>query len=96
MKTTKIEFQLNRIEDLLKVRQAKPMDFKSACRYLNVSKSFLYKLTSKNQIPYYKPSGKLLFFEKAELTKWLLSKRSMTDSELKEDINKFIQKNKRS
>lgn len=94
MKPTKIESQLNRIEELLTVSHAEPMDFKTACEYLNVSKSFLYKLTSKNQIPFYKPSGKLLFFEKAELTKWLLSKRAKPESEIDQEANQILIKNK--
>ena len=39
-------------------------------KFLNLSKSYLYKLTSGNLIPHYKPQGKMLYFEKAELN-WL-------------------------
>ena len=31
--------------------------------FLNLSKSYLYKLTSGNLIPHYKPQGKMLYFE---------------------------------
>lgn len=92
MKPTKIETQLQRIEKLLSVQNAEPMDFKSACEYLNISKSFLYKLTSKNQIPYYKPTGKLLYFEKSELNKWLLSKRTKPESEIEQEADQILLK----
>lgn len=35
-----------------------------AAVYLGVSKSFLYKLTMRKEIPHYKPNGKLCFFER--------------------------------
>jgi excisionase family DNA binding protein len=42
-----------------------------AALYIGVSRSQMYRLTHLHLIPYYKPSGKLVFFEKAELNKWL-------------------------
>ena len=47
------------------------LSFEEASRFLNLSKSYLYKLTSGNLIPHYKPQGKMLYFEKAELEVWL-------------------------
>ncbi|MDR2886759.1 MAG: helix-turn-helix domain-containing protein, partial [Bacteroidales bacterium] len=37
----------------------------------NLSKNYLYKLTSGNLIHHYKPQGKMLYFEKEELEEWL-------------------------
>ena len=45
--------------------------FMEACAYLGVSESLLYKLTSTKEIPHYKPRGKLVYFDKAELDAWL-------------------------
>lgn len=42
-----------------------------ACMYLDISPSQLYKLTSKLQIPHYKPRGKMVYFDKKELIKWM-------------------------
>lgn len=83
--------QLNRIEEILNFQNAEPMDFECACRYLSISKSYLYKLTCKNKIPFYKPNGKKIYFEKAELNKWLLKNRIKPESEIDETANKFIQ-----
>ena len=47
------------------------MTIDEASLYTGLAKSYLYKLTSKNEIPYYKPLGKIVYFEKAELDKWL-------------------------
>lgn len=36
-----------------------------------LSKSYLYKLTSTHQIPYYKQNGKNVYFDKAEIEDWM-------------------------
>ena len=47
------------------------LSFEEASRFLNLSKSYLYKLTSNNMIPHYKPQGKMIYFERRELEAWL-------------------------
>lgn len=47
------------------------LTFDEACRYLGVSESLLYKLTSTKDVPHFKPRGKMLYFSKAELDAWL-------------------------
>jgi excisionase family DNA binding protein len=44
-----------------------------AARYMAISKSTLYKLTSAGILPFSKPNGKLIYFGKAALDNWLLS-----------------------
>ena len=51
--------------------QKNVLSFDEASKFLNLSKSYLYKLTSGGQIPHYKPQGKILYFDKKELeTSW--------------------------
>lgn len=42
-----------------------------AAEYLGLKKSYLHKLMMKKEIPYYKPHGKLCFFDRNELDQWL-------------------------
>jgi excisionase family DNA binding protein len=53
-----------------------------SAEYLGISKSALYKLTSKRVIPFFKPSGKLIYFNRVDLDKWMLQNRvnSASDS----------------
>lgn len=54
-------------------------------RYLGVSKSCLYKWTMTRQIPHYKsPTGKLCFFNRAEIEAWMQTTRVATDTELEQ------------
>lgn len=46
-----------------------------------MSKQTIYHLTHTRQIPYYKPSGKLLFFKREEVEAWLLRNRVNTAEE---------------
>lgn len=47
------------------------VDLNEISQYLKLSKSQLYKLTSKSEIPYRK-FGKRLFFSKKEIDQWIL------------------------
>lgn len=67
--------KLSSIEDLLKRKDDKPLTFKEACAYLGYAPSYLYKLTYKNIVPHYKPTGKIIFFSKNELDEWVFKSR---------------------
>ena len=53
-----------------------------AAKYMGVSKSYLYKLTMKQQIPHFKPMGKMCYFNRLELEQWLQSNRVATATEI--------------
>jgi len=46
-----------------------------AALYLGLSKSRVYKMTFDHEVPYYKPNGKTVYFEKADLTAWMHKNR---------------------
>ncbi len=82
--------QLNRIEELLTVQKTKPFTFDDACAYLGISKSYLYKLTSGGKIPYYKPFGKKIYFDKAKLDEWVYRNPIKSNSEIDAEANKYL------
>jgi len=59
------------------------LNFSEACEYTGWSRSYMYKLTSAGIIPFSKPNGKTLFFDRQKLDDWLLS-NSATSKESKE------------
>jgi len=63
--------KLSSLEELLKKKDDKPLTFKEACSYLGYAPSYLYKLTYRNVIPHYKPTGKMIFFSKNEIDEWI-------------------------
>lgn len=59
------------------------------CEYTGFSQSYLYKLTSRRVIPHYKPSGKVLFFNRQELEEWLQSNRVSTAAEIESKAHRM-------
>ena len=60
-----------RLEEIL-LSKKPVLNIKDLCDYTGYSRSYIYKLTSRNAIPYFKPSGKMVFFEREEIDSWLL------------------------
>lgn len=88
-KENEIIERLDRIEKLLlesKAERHKPLTLEQARRYLMMSKSYLYKLTSSGKIPFYRaPGGRILYFDWDELENWAYSNRVKTKAELKKN-----------
>jgi excisionase family DNA binding protein len=74
--------RLERIEQGL-IAQKTVFTFDDFCRYVGISKSWGYKLTSQRAVPHYSPNGKTLYFEKAQIDKWLLQNPVRTVTQLK-------------
>jgi excisionase family DNA binding protein len=89
MENLTIEQRLDRIEQLL-IGTKKVLNFDEASKYLQLSKSHLYKMTSTCKIPHYKPNGKRIYFNTEELEKWLLSNRITTVDEIEEEANNYL------
>ncbi len=89
---------LNRIEQLIinqGINMKDILNIDELQEYTGYQKSYLYKLTSSREIPFYKPSGKRLFFRKPEIDEWLLRNRNTTNAEVEEAAQNFILKPKR-
>lgn len=59
-------------------------------RYMGISKSYLYKLTSRGEIPHYKPLGKVCYFNRREIEEWLQSNRCASTTEINDRANKIL------
>ena len=57
-----------------------------------LSKSHLYRLTCTHQIPFYKPNGKTVFFDRNELEAWMRQNRVGTQQEAEGKALNFILK----
>lgn len=63
--------QLDRIERNSLLLSKNVLTFNDLALFTGMAKSTLYKLTSKGEIPFYRPTGKHLYFDKAEIENWL-------------------------
>ncbi len=102
-KVTLIDQQLKRFESLGEL--IKHMKFlekyifvgkemltpEEAARYMGISLSHLYKLTSANLLTKYKPSGKLMFLSKEEINHWMKQNEILSDEDLDNLCNKKVE-----
>ena len=64
-----------RVESLL-LSQKTFLTFNELAEYTGLSKSYLYKLSMKFEIPgMYRPMGKQLYFDRKEIDQWMLSNK---------------------
>ncbi len=89
MNKLKILEQLDRIEKMVGANK-KVLSFDEACQYTGISRSYMYKLTARGEIPFSKPRGKLIYFDKEKLDKWLLSHQSKSRDELKNEAVDYV------
>ena len=69
------------------------LDLQQLASYLNVSKSYLYKMTSNNIIPHFK-RGKKLYFDKEIVTKWVLENTISTQEDIEQKVMQYSLKKK--
>ena len=74
------------------INQKEVLNMVEASKYLELSVSHLYKLTSAGTIPYYKPNGKKLYFKRTELDAWLLRNRSASRDEIEREAADYLLK----
>ena len=63
-----------------------------AAAYMGISKSYLHKLTMRREIPFYKPMGKMCYFDRNELEDWITCNRASTNEELNQRAQTYCMK----
>lgn len=61
-----------------------------AAAFLGITRSYLYKLMMWRKVPYYKPRGKLCFFDKADLDEYNRRYRVQSEDELEEQSKAYM------
>lgn len=90
-----IQQQLERIENLLigqNLLKKQILTVREAAEYLGQSVSSIYKLTSKKEIPFYVPNGKMIYFRREELDEWILEGEVSSTSDLESEIEEYLSK----
>ena len=92
-----INNEKNELQHLLKMQkivQKNILCFKEALIYLDISKSFLYKLTHRKAINFTKPNNGKLYFKREDLDNWMLQNMSESSSVLENRVNNYLNKKK--
>jgi excisionase family DNA binding protein len=89
LKVESHEHRIGIMENLL--RDAKQvLTLEEAALFMGISKSSLYKMTHKHELPFFRPNGKIIYFEKSELLNWMRQNRSMSEAETKAAATKHL------
>lgn len=84
--------RLARIEEA--VANSKPvLTVSELCRYTGYTEAYVYRMTSRREIPHYK-RGKMLFFNRAEIDGWLMADRVKTKREIEQEAETYCAINK--
>lgn len=94
-KIVELQSRVNKLENLCYMTK-EVLNLEEASAFLGIAKSTLYKMTHLNQLPYFKPAGKLIFFEKKALLDWVRGARAMSEEEIRlEAANRLNEMNNR-
>ena len=74
--------------------QSRVLTFEQGCEYLGYKKSYCYKLTSAGILPFSKPNGKSIFFDREKLENWMLSNASKSLAERQIEAATYVSTNK--
>lgn len=89
-----LEQKLRKLENLL-ISQKNVLTFHEGATYMGVSDSCLYKKTMAGTVPHYKPGGKMIYFDRAELERWLLQNRITPADEIEAKAATYVALNNR-
>lgn len=76
--------KLNQLEILILGTTKEILTVEDLINYTGFSRSCIYKLVHNSLIPYSKPNGKTLFFEKSEIDNFLLKNKFPSVSQTKQ------------
>lgn len=83
-KVSNLQKRMTVIEDICYAAK-EVLTLEEASKFLGMAKSTLYKLTHLNTIPFYKPCGKLIFFEKGNLLSWVRGAKTKSEEEIRQE-----------
>ena len=86
---TELQTELQEIKQLLLLNNKTVLTPDEVSLMYGLSKDYLYHLTSERVIPFHKPNGKKIFFDKEEVENWLLQNRQDTVEETQQNGSLF-------
>ena len=86
-----LQKRVETLEDMLEAGK-EVLTVEEAAKFMGMARSSLYKMTSDQTIPFYRPNGKMIFFEKADILSWIRKNRVSSREEIDEQARLHMQK----
>ncbi|MDM1404499.1 helix-turn-helix transcriptional regulator [Myroides marinus] len=77
------------------IQQKEMINVQELSDYIGMSTSSIYKLVYNNVIPFYKPNGKILYFDREEINTWLRQNKSQSASQIEQQALEYSLKNRK-
>ena len=68
------------------------LTLQEAAQYMGIARSSLYKMTSNQTIPFYRPNGKQIFFERDDILSWIRRNRVFSTEEIEEEARHHMER----
>lgn len=85
--------EVDRIIAAHQVEEKEILNMEEAAEFLGLSRSYLYKVTHAQLIPYYQPLGKIIYFEKSVLKDWIRSHKGKTKPDVAAAAARYVAAN---
>ena len=82
--------QLERIKSYTLLAAKNVLGIDDMVALTGLSKSYIYKLTCRKEIPYYKPNGKLIYFDRQDVEGWMKQNRVISTVEAEQKASKYL------
>ena len=86
-----LQKRVDALEDILEAGKV-VLTVEEAAKFMGMARSSLYKMTSDQTIPFYRPNGKMIFFEKTDLLSWIRKNRVSSRDEINEEARLHMQR----
>ncbi|MDD3078307.1 MAG: helix-turn-helix domain-containing protein [Paludibacter sp.] len=82
--------QLDRIERNSLLASKNVLCLDDVALLTGLSKSWLYKATCSHSIPFYRPNGKQIYFDRTEVENWMKQNRVATKQEIEQEATTYV------
>ena len=86
-----LQKRVETLEDMLEAGK-EVLTVEEAAKFMGMARSSLYKMTTDQTIPFYRPNGKMIFFEKSDILSWIRKNRVSSREEIEEEARLHMQK----
>ncbi len=77
-------------EAIATTQNKRVLTFQEGCTYLGLRPSYVYKMTSAGILPYSKPNGKKIYFDREKLEDWMLSNSRSSNQEKEVQASTYV------
>jgi len=82
--------RLDSIDEKIREGTDEYLTLQQAAEYLGFKPSYMYKLTHRRLIPFYKPTNKKIYFRKSDLDNWITRNKKKSKGEIDQLATNYL------